>query len=111
MVSYPGSNPLASRLGRFVRHFFQTSALQTCSMFLLIAPVLLLASPQRTGENSVHSVAAAEGKSEAFATNFPQLPYQGSPAALPQDQGTPGLRLSLRRLGTTARMMQVVAHP
>jgi LmbE family N-acetylglucosaminyl deacetylase len=46
-----------------------------------------------------------------IATNFPQLPYQGTPAELPQDQGPRGLRLELRRLGTTARLMQTVAHP
>ena len=44
-------------------------------------------------------------------TAFPQLPYQGSPPELPQDQGASGLRLMLRRLGTTARLMQTVAHP
>jgi LmbE family N-acetylglucosaminyl deacetylase len=32
-------------------------------------------------------------------------------APLPQDSGTTGLKLMLRRLGTTARLMQTVAHP
>jgi len=41
----------------------------------------------------------------------PGLLYQGTPAPLPQDQGLAGLRLELMRLGTTARLMQVVAHP
>ena len=41
----------------------------------------------------------------------PGLLYQGTPAELPQDQGMAGLRLELLRLGTTARLMQVVAHP
>jgi LmbE family N-acetylglucosaminyl deacetylase len=41
----------------------------------------------------------------------PGLLYQGTPAEIPQDQGTAGLRLELLRLGTTARLMQVVAHP
>ena len=41
----------------------------------------------------------------------PGFLYQGVPADLPQDQGILGLRLELRRLGTTARLMQVVAHP
>src|SRR6202030_551740 len=36
---------------------------------------------------------------------------QGVPAELPQDQGMTGLRLELLRLGTTARLMQAVAHP
>ena len=43
--------------------------------------------------------------------NPPGLLYQGVPAELPQDQGAAGLRLELLRLGTTARLMQVVAHP
>jgi len=37
--------------------------------------------------------------------------YQGVPAEIPQDEGLAGLRLELLRLGTTARLMQVVAHP
>jgi LmbE family N-acetylglucosaminyl deacetylase len=45
------------------------------------------------------------------AATLPQLPYQGTPPELPQDTGTAGLRLMLRRLGTTARLMQTVAHP
>jgi LmbE family N-acetylglucosaminyl deacetylase len=41
----------------------------------------------------------------------PRFAYSGVPAELPQDQGAAGLRLELLRLGTTARLMQVVAHP
>jgi LmbE family N-acetylglucosaminyl deacetylase len=41
----------------------------------------------------------------------PGLRYQGVPPAIPQDQGAAGLHLELLRLGTTARLMQVVAHP
>ncbi|HET7891277.1 MAG TPA: PIG-L family deacetylase, partial [Candidatus Sulfotelmatobacter sp.] len=41
----------------------------------------------------------------------PGLLYQGVPAEIPQDEGTAGLRWELLRLGTTARLMQVVAHP
>jgi LmbE family N-acetylglucosaminyl deacetylase len=41
----------------------------------------------------------------------PGLLYQWIPEEIPQDQGITGLRLELRRLGTTARLMQVVAHP
>ena len=44
-------------------------------------------------------------------TNFPQLPYQGSPPEIPQDEGMVGLRLMLRRLSTTAQLLQTVAHP
>ena len=41
----------------------------------------------------------------------PGLLYQGLPADIPEDQGMVGLRLQLLRLSTTARLMQVVAHP
>jgi len=50
----------------------------------------------------------------AIAERFaepPGLLYQGVPTDIPQDQGIAGLRLELLRLGTTARLMQVVAHP
>jgi LmbE family N-acetylglucosaminyl deacetylase len=82
-----------------------------------LVPVLLLASPERTGENSAQPVARPAGAENGLPnsaipiTSFPQLPYQGSPAELPQDQGMPGLRMTLRRLGTTAALMQTVAHP
>ena len=41
----------------------------------------------------------------------PGLLYQGVPAPIPQDEGVAALRLQLLRLGTTGRLMQVVAHP
>ena len=41
----------------------------------------------------------------------PGLLYQGIPAEIPPNEGAAGLRLELSRLGTTARLMQVVAHP
>ncbi len=45
------------------------------------------------------------------AAEPPGLLYQGVPAPIPQDEGASGLRLELRRLGTTGRLMQIVAHP
>lgn len=41
----------------------------------------------------------------------PGLLYQGLPPEIPQDLGMTGLRWQILRLGTTARLMQVVAHP
>ena len=41
----------------------------------------------------------------------PGLLYEGVPPDIPQDEGKSGLDLELKRLGTTARLMQVVAHP
>lgn len=45
------------------------------------------------------------------APHFGALPYMGVPAEIPQDEGVRGLHENLRRLGTTARLMQTVAHP
>ena len=70
----------------------------------LVFPILLAASPRGSGD-------AATPDRSTTVTDFPQLPYQGTPAALAQDQGILGLRLMLRRLGTTAALMQTVAHP
>jgi LmbE family N-acetylglucosaminyl deacetylase len=41
----------------------------------------------------------------------PRFLYEGTPAPIAQDEGLSGLRLQLSRLATTARLMQVVAHP
>jgi LmbE family N-acetylglucosaminyl deacetylase len=57
---------------------------------------------------------AAQGGAAASTTidaGPPGLLYQGVPADIPQDEGAAGLRFELLRLGTTARLMQVVAHP
>ena len=113
-VNFLGCKNRTSRLGRLVQHFVETSIVQTSFVFLsLLIPILLVASPQQTGENSARPVAAVEEaeKLQTPAANFPQIPYQGVPPELAQDQGTAGLRLALRRLGTTARLMQTVAHP
>ncbi|MGA9392971.1 MAG: PIG-L family deacetylase [Candidatus Sulfotelmatobacter sp.] len=77
-----------------------------------MCPLLLVASPQ-TGESRASAAAAKSSVEESSprVTDFPQLPYQGTPPVLPQDQGAPGVRLMLRRLSTTARLMQTVAHP
>ena len=48
---------------------------------------------------------------ERISADPPGLLYQAVPPELPQDQGASGLRWELLRLGTTARLMQVVAHP
>ncbi len=85
--------------------------LRTSFAFLLAAvPLLLLAAPRQGKENSAPS-ASQPARQQSAVTNFPQLPYQGSPPELPQDQGTLGLRLIMGRLSTTARLMQTVAHP
>ncbi|MGC1370631.1 MAG: PIG-L family deacetylase [Candidatus Sulfotelmatobacter sp.] len=57
------------------------------------------------------SNAAPASTSLRDVTTFPQVPYQGSPPEIAQDEGMVGLRLMLKRLGTTAQLMQTVAHP
>jgi LmbE family N-acetylglucosaminyl deacetylase len=100
--------------GRFVRRTLTAASTQTSFLLvLLMFPVLLIAAPQQAGDQPAHlneAAPTAETQQSAI-TDFPQLPYQGTPPELPQDRGTPGLRLMLRRLGTTARLMQTVAHP
>jgi len=100
-------------MGRFVRDFIQTSIIRTSYMFSFLAiPLLLVAGPQRGAENSAASASSQQtANREAAVTNFPQLPYQGTSPELPQDQGVVGLQQTLRRLGTTAHLMQTVAHP
>jgi LmbE family N-acetylglucosaminyl deacetylase len=72
-----------------------------------------LAGSQQGSEKiaPISSAAPTARDQSASLPEFPQLPYQGSPPEISQDQGTLGLRLELRRLSTTARLMQTVAHP
>jgi LmbE family N-acetylglucosaminyl deacetylase len=112
-VKYSRPNNYAGCAGRLAQCFARTSAFQISFLFLLLAvPVVLLARSQRTGRSSAHTIATADAENHAtLVEDFPSLPYQGVPPEIPQDQGAAGLRLMLRRLGTTARMMQTVAHP
>jgi LmbE family N-acetylglucosaminyl deacetylase len=101
---------LAGRVRRFVQPFIQRLIAQSLLiLFFVVLPILLVASPQQTGE-SAPPVVAAPATNQQVA-DFPQLPYQGTPPELAQDRGVLGLRLMLRRLATTARLMQTVAHP
>ncbi|HEY1658540.1 MAG TPA: PIG-L family deacetylase, partial [Candidatus Sulfotelmatobacter sp.] len=105
-------NNFSDRLGRQIRRALQTSIFR----FSVIVPCVLLtfqlsAAPQRAEEDDPSAGATSSAQTSSLATDFPQLPYQGSPAEIPQDEGAVGLRLQLRRLSTTARLMQTVAHP
>jgi LmbE family N-acetylglucosaminyl deacetylase len=113
-VKYSGPRTLARRIEQVFGRFLQLSSFRFSFLLALaVSPLLLTASPQRAGESATHPVAAAPTaqKPPGIVTQFPQLPYQGSPPELPQDQGVLGLRLTLRRLSTTAQLMQTVAHP
>lgn len=113
-VKYLETVHLASRLQRLFLHFIKATPFPTSFLTMIVmCPFLLVASPQRTQENTPRPVPREtidEGQ-PSLATDFPQLPYQGSPPEIPQDVGMPGLRLMLRRLSTTAALMQTVAHP
>src|ERR1700678_2299625 len=111
-VKYFGTNQIANR----VSHFIRRSSRKKSAQILLAAWLLLFIIPaalsQHAGKTVPHGEAGEHaGAHMSAATNFPQLPYQGSPAEIQQDQGAPGLRLALKQLGTTARLMQTVAHP
>jgi len=111
-VSYPGCQNIEGRLWRLFSSFVRSPFLSVSFVFLFLAPVSPLASRQLPAENPKRTLSQVqEEESQLPATQFPQLPYQGSPPELPQDQGAAGLRQMLRRLGTTARLMQTVAHP
>ena len=104
---------LAGRLQRLFPHFLKSATVQSSFFFLLLAcPLLLVAAPQQTGETAHPAATERPAQNQqSLVTDFPQLPYQGSPPEIPQDRGVLGLRLMLRRLGTTAHLMQTVAHP
>lgn len=69
------------------------------------------ARPPATKHSSARPAAASPVAAGSVEFVDPRFAYSGVPAELPQDQGAAGLRLELLRLGTTARLMQVVAHP
>jgi LmbE family N-acetylglucosaminyl deacetylase len=71
----------------------------------------LAQSARKDGAPAASPVPAASPSPASLNVDPPGLLYQGVPAELPQDQGMAGLRLELLRLGTTARLMQAVAHP
>jgi LmbE family N-acetylglucosaminyl deacetylase len=99
----------------FHRLYFQAAK---CVHFLAILP--LIATTQSPVTNKPATPAAKSAASPSANHLFsnldvladpPGLLYQGVPAKIPQDEDAAGLRLELLRLGTTARLMQVVAHP
>jgi LmbE family N-acetylglucosaminyl deacetylase len=94
-VNFSERGNFLDRIGRQIRRVLQTSIFRLSILILSLLLIFQASSAQTSSE----------------ATDFPQLPYQGSPAEIPPDEGAIGLRLQLRRLSTTARLMQTVAHP
>lgn len=113
-MNFLGSDNLAADLGPHAR---QTLRIRFSRIFCLLCLALIavppLASPQRakTAASPVPASRSVPESSQTAAETFSQLPYQGTPPELPQDKGMIGLRLRLRRLSTTAQLMQTVAHP
>ena len=76
--------------------------------------LVLTAPAQAPSATGKQHATMDETSARAIAERFAQPPgllYQGVPTDIPQDRGVAGLRLELLRLATTARLMQVVAHP
>jgi len=99
--------------------FFGVKVMCVVAISSLVAqiPTLVEGSGQALAQNARKDRAPTSDKTPAKTlvdrvdADPPGLLYQGTPAELPQDKGMAGLRLELLRLGTTARLMQVVAHP
>ena len=91
-------------------HFSQGVACLIVLLAIASETPTLAQSARKDGAPSAVPANASAAQT-SFDVDPPGLLYQGVPAAIPQDEGMAGLRLELLRLGTTARLMQVVAHP
>jgi len=90
-------------------HFFGVKFVCVLGVLSLLATVPTLA--QNARKDGAHSSSNDSSPKLVVLADPPGLLYQGVPPEIPQDEGMAGLRLELLRLGTTARLMQVVAHP
>ncbi len=91
----------------------QNLHLSGCKLFCLLI-IFGLTAPAQAPLAASGKESPKHSSASAIAERFAQPPgllYQGVPADIAQDEGVAGLRLELLRLGTTARLMQVVAHP
>jgi LmbE family N-acetylglucosaminyl deacetylase len=91
-----------------IKHFFSPFALVG---LLVIALTALAQAPANSDRQQPVSSDISHYFRPDVLAEPPGLLYGGLPADVPQDEGLTGLRLQLKRLGTTARLMQVVAHP
>jgi LmbE family N-acetylglucosaminyl deacetylase len=112
-VTHFRCDSLFRRLLRLSRASVKTLIVGSSLALLLTALVTLLtfALSQQSQRGSAPITGEPAQAVPPDVTNFPQLPYQGSPPEIPQDEGLVGLRLMLKRLSTTAQLMQTVAHP
>src|ERR1022692_2653194 len=86
-VKYLVPNHLASRLTRRLRRFVTTASTNTSFLLLLVVfPVLLVASPQQTGESPARPVAGGPGgeKPQSGGNGFSSAPLSGTPPRAPE---------------------------
>jgi LmbE family N-acetylglucosaminyl deacetylase len=91
-------------------HWFGVTLIHLTAIFSLVA----IAQSPATNPPVKQAASSAAGNSSSkldVLVDPPGLLYQGVPPEIPQDEGAAGLQRELLRLGTTARLMQVVAHP
>lgn len=98
---------------RFRPAFLKLSSLpfRVAVLIAIFALVAFSQTSKPAAESAAPSTSRAEVIFDHVKVEPPGLLYQGVPAPIPQDQGMAGLRQEIVRLGTTARLMQVVAHP
>lgn len=102
---------LAPRIGRGALSVTQPFIQAAKGLAVCLPVVLLLAIVGAQTSGRTVSTRQSTPVSLRESAQPPSLLYQGVPPEIPQDQGAQGLRLALLRLGTTARLMQTVAHP
>jgi len=101
-------------VGRCFPSEFQRFSLFSLTLGIVCLGLALTALSQTTkpaAKNPIPGPSPTQVEIDQGQSDPPGLLYQGVPAPIAQDQGAAGLHLELLRLGTTARLMQVVAHP
>src|SRR5581483_11474764 len=99
------------RTGRRLQPVSERSSALVLAFWLAFALAVPAQNTKPATKNTSPASSRAEAPVEHVQADPPGLLYQGVPPPIPQDEGVPGLRLELLRLGTTGRLMQVVAHP
>ena len=109
----PGPATLPQPEVRCAASFLHRSRLLLLLGLLLAFAVCSLSQAPQSGskQSAPPKSSKAEVKEDHVNADPPGLLYQGTPAPISLDQGEAGLHQELLRLGTTARLMQVVAHP
>ena len=105
------SGPVSLRPPRRLSNIFQHPHFSRVKLVCLIAIFCLIATAQTPVTQPPTAAANPSLPTFDVLSDPPGLLYQGVPAEIPQDEAAAGLRWELLRLGTTARLMQVVAHP